>query len=281
MSPYQEIAQNGKLRKTFVTLKYTEKISFADARKRLQSSFDPSKDSYPTVTQTPPQSSRPLPSWARKIRLPIDFKTEIEYLKYILNYCLTRLDTLDEITSENPVPRNAPSSDETPPPPRTTPEQTNETTIQSTESALQSAASKDDENEIKMFTMSNKRTFNEDSSEEDTTNLLPAKKAATSYPASEQSDIRVPKGRGGGDLPKISAFPANPPNSGGRGSCQGNKSPARAPHFSNSTGEGSASSAQGGRNRSTINRHPPLKPPGTIKTATKDKTKSKEINTPS
>ena len=40
----------------------------------------------------------------QKIRLPIDFKTEIEYLRYILNYCLTRLDTLDEITSENPVP---------------------------------------------------------------------------------------------------------------------------------------------------------------------------------
>ena len=112
-----------KIEKDIVTLKYTEKISFADARKRLQPSFDPSKDSYATVTQTPPQSSRPLPPWARKIRLPIDFRTEIEYLKYILNYCLTRLDTLDEITQENPVPRVAPSSDETPPPPQTTPEQ--------------------------------------------------------------------------------------------------------------------------------------------------------------
>ena len=60
-----------------VTLKYTEKISFADARKRLQPSFDPSKDSYATVTQTPPQSLRPLPPWAKKIRLPIDFRTEI------------------------------------------------------------------------------------------------------------------------------------------------------------------------------------------------------------
>ena len=112
-----------KIEKDIVTLKYTEKISFADACKRLQPSFDPSKDSYATVTQTPLQSSRPLPPWAKKIRLPIDFKTEIEYLKYISNYCLTRLDTLDEITSENPVPRNAPSSDETPPPPLTTPVQ--------------------------------------------------------------------------------------------------------------------------------------------------------------
>ena len=55
-----------KIEKDIVTLKYTEKISFADARKRLQPSFDPSKDSYATVTQTPPQSSRPLPPWAKK-----------------------------------------------------------------------------------------------------------------------------------------------------------------------------------------------------------------------
>ena len=106
-----------------MTFKYAEKISFADARKRLQPSFDPSKDWYATVTQTPPQSSRPLPPWARRKQLPIDFKTEVEYLKYILNYCLTQLDTLDEITSENLVPRDAPSSDKTPPTPQTTLEQ--------------------------------------------------------------------------------------------------------------------------------------------------------------
>ena len=206
-----------KIEKDIVTLKYTEKISFADARKRLEPSFDPSKDSYATVTHTPLQSLRPLPPWAKKIRLPIDFKTEIEYLKYILNYCLTRLDTLDEITPENPVPRDASSSDETPPPPQTTPEQPNETTILNTESALQSAASNDDENEIKMLTMSNKITFNEDSSEEDTNNPLPGIKAATSSPATEQSCTRVPKGRGRGDLPKISAFPANAPQPRGRG----------------------------------------------------------------
>ena len=189
------------------------------------------------------------------------------------------MDTLDEITPENSVPWDAPSSDEAPPPPQTTPEQKNESTIPNAESTMQSAASNDvnnDENEIEMLTMSNKRTLNEDSSEEDTNNPLPAKKAATSSPASEQSGTRVPKGRGGGDLPKISAFPAKTPKSGGRGSSQGDKSPARTPRFSNNTGEGSASSAQGGRNRGPINRNPPLKPPGTIKTATKEKTKSKE-----
>ena len=270
--------QKWKIEKDIVTLKYTEKISFADARKRLQPSFDPSKDSYATVTQTPLQSSRPLPPWAKKIRLPVDFRAEIEYLKYILNYCLTRLDTLDEITPENPVPRVAPSSDETPPPPQTTPEQLNETTILNTESALQSAASSDDENEIEMLTMSNKRTLNKDSSEEDTINPLPAKTAATSSPASEQSGTRVSKGRGGGDLPKISAIPANAPQPRGQGSSQGDKSPARTPRFSNNTGERSTISAQGGRNRAAINRQSLSKPPGT---ATKDKTKSKEKNTPS
>ena len=85
---------------------------------------------------------------------------------------------------------------------------------------------------------------------------------------------------GGGELPKSSAFPAKTPNSRGRGSSQGDK-PAWAPRFSSNTGERSASSAQGGRNRGAINRHPPLKPPGTIKTSTKDKTKLKEKNTPS
>ena len=106
------------------------------------------------------------------------------------------MDTLDEITPENPVPRDASSSDEITPPPQTTPEQPNETTILNAESALQYAASNDDENEIEMPTMSNKRTFNEDSSEEDTNNPLPAKKAATSSPAHEQSGTRVPKGEG-------------------------------------------------------------------------------------
>ena len=151
---------------------------------------------------------------------------------------------------------------------------------------MQSAASNDvnnDENEIEMLTMSNKRTLNENSSEADTNNPLPAKKAATSSPANEQSGTRGPKGRGGGggDLPKISAFPASAPQPRVRGSSQGDKSPARTPRFSNNTGEGSASSAQGGRNRGPINRHPPQSHLAQLKTATKDKTKSKEKNTPS
>ena len=126
---------------------------------------------------------------------------------------MTRLDTLDEITPENPVPRVAPSSDETPPLPQTTPEQQNETTIPNAKSTMQSAASNDvnnDENEIEMLTMSNKRTFNEDSSEEDTNNHLPAKKAATSSPASEQSGTCVPKGRGGEGEIYLRSLPSLP-----------------------------------------------------------------------
>ena len=110
--------------------------------------------------------------------------------------------------------------------------------------------------------------------------LFQQKKAATGSSAGKQSGTHVPKGRGGGDLPKISAFPANAPQPRGQGSSQGDKSPTRTPRFSTNTGEGSASSAQGGRNRGPLNRHPPFKPPGTIKTATKDKTKLKEKNTP-
>ena len=129
--------------------------------------------------------------------------------------------------------------------------------------------------------MSNKRPIHEDKSEEDPASPLPAKKAATGSSAGGQSGTYVLKGRGGGDLTKISAFPANAPQPRGRGSSQGDKSPAQTPRFSINTGEGSASSAQGGRNRGPLNRHPPLKSPGIIKTATKDKTKSKEKNTPS
>ena len=129
--------------------------------------------------------------------------------------------------------------------------------------------------------MSNKRPIHEDRSEEDPASPLPAKKAATGSSAGEQSGTSVPKGRGGGDLPQISTFPANAPHPRGRGYCQGDKSPARTPRFSTNTGKGSASSAQGGRNRGPLNRYLPLKPPGTIKKAKKDKTKSKENITPS
>ena len=242
-----------KLEKDIV--KYTEKISFADARKRLQPSFDPSKDSYATVTQTPPQSSRPLPPWARKTRLPTDFKTEVEYFKLLP-------DTIGYIRWN--YFRKSSS---------TTPEQNTESTLQ----FITSAASNDDEMELN--TASIKRPIHEDSSEEESTNPLPSKRTAPGSPTIGKNGTVVPKGTGRGDLSKISTFCPNTPKLGGRGSGREDKSPIRAPHFSTNTGEGSVCSAQGGRNRGAINRHPPLKPPATTKTATKNQIKSKEKNT--
>ena len=139
------------------------------------------------------------------------------------------MDTLDEITSENPVSRNAPSSDETPPPPQTTPEQANRTTIQSTESALQSAASNDDENEIEMLTMSNKRAIHEVSSDEEHTSPLPTKRTAPGPLASGQDGTFVPKGARRGGPSKISTFCPNPPRSGGQGPSGRDRSPIRLP----------------------------------------------------
>ena len=75
-----------KQEKDIVTLKNKENISFADARKRVQPISDPSKNSYASVMQTPPQSARPLQPWTRNIRPPTDFQTKAQSLKYILNY---------------------------------------------------------------------------------------------------------------------------------------------------------------------------------------------------
>ena len=142
----------------------------------------------------------------QKIRLPIDFKTEIEYLKSIwkciLNYCLTQLDTFDEFISEIPASWDAPSSNETPPTPQTIPEETNETTIPNTEAVLHSAVSNDDE--MDMNTASIKRPIHENSSEEEPTSPFPSKRTAPGSPTSRQNGTVVPKGTGRGNLSKIS-----------------------------------------------------------------------------
>ena len=58
----------------------------------------------------------------------------------------------------------------------------------------------------------------------------------------------------GGDLPKISSFPANAPQPRGREPSQGDKSPRRNPRFATNTNEGSVTGEQGpnGRDRSPI-----------------------------
>ena len=87
--------RNGNWKKKIIKLIYKEEISFVDARKRLQLSFDPSKNSNASVAKTPEKSTEPRQPWAKNIRPPTDFDTEVQFLKYILNYCLTRLDTIN------------------------------------------------------------------------------------------------------------------------------------------------------------------------------------------
>ena len=110
-----------ELEKEIIKLKYKDGISFVDARKRLQPSLDPSKNSYASVAKTPEKSTKPQQPWAKNIRPPTDFDTEVQFLKYILNYCLTRLDTGDgggrpssvmslEVTSVGGHPHGHPTS---------------------------------------------------------------------------------------------------------------------------------------------------------------------------
>ena len=126
-------------------------------------------------------------------------------------------------------------------------------------------------------TVSPKIPIHEDSSEEDPASPLPAEKAATGSSASGQSGTLVPKGRRGGDLTKISAFPANAPRPRGRGSSQGDKSPKRAPKFTSKRDEGSTSSVNGGRNRGPHNRHYSPKTPNLSTKSSATKTPKSKI----
>ena len=127
--------------------------------------------------------------------------------------------------------------------------------------------------DMDIHTVSAKRPIHEDSSEEDPVSPLPAKKAATGSSASGQSGTLLPKGRGGGDLPKISAFPTNAPQPRGRGSSQGDKSPKRPPKFPSKRDDWSTSSTNGGKNRGPLNRHYSPKTPN-------QRTKSSATKTP-
>ena len=137
-------------------------------------------------------------------------------MKYILNYRLTRLDTLHEITSNNIVPRDAPSSDETPPPPQTIPEQ------KFKESILQliaSAASNDDD--MGLSTASKKDI-----------SMMIAQKRNPPVLFHLRELLLVPQSVGRmarGDLSKISTFCSNAAKARTRGAGQGDKSPSRAP----------------------------------------------------
>ena len=250
------------MEKKILQIKYEENIPFHEARKRVEPPVsDPSKNAYASTTKSHP--------WSNTITHPSHFKSEEECLSRTIEDCLKRLEAIKQNKTPSQSQTSASSSQ-------------NGTDIISSEKSVQSTIAmtstqlNDLDNEVNedmdIHTVSAKRPIHENNSEEDPASPLPAKKAATGSSAGGQSRTRVPKGRGGGDLPKISAFPANAPQPRGRGSSQGDKSP----RFSTHTGEGSASSAQGGRNRGTINRHPALQPPGTIKQQLKTKLSRKK-----
>ena len=252
-----------KQEKDIVTLKYKENISFADARKRLQPISDPSKNSYASVMQTPPQSARHLQPWARNIRPPTDFQTEVQFLKYILNYCLTRLDAIGK--EQIPVNHTAATED---PVENTTTINTDDTTVLN----INTVASNDENNVDMAYVATSaiamKRSVDDDSDEETRPNAK--KMSAASSPASMRTDTYVSKEREEGDLPKISTFPSAP-KSGEQRANGRSFSSIRPPSFTS-----------GGSSRRGININhekpppPPPPKPGTIKTATKHQTKSKE-----
>ena len=233
-----------KQEKDIVTLKYKENISFADARKRVQPISDPSKNSYATVTQTPPQSARPLQPWARNIRPPTEFQTEVQFLKYILNYCLTRLDAIGN--EQIPAHHTAATQD----PVQNTPTvNTDDTTALNN-----NTAASNDENNVDMTYVTTsatamKRSVDDDSSDEESRPNA-KKMSAASSPASKRPDTAVSKEREGRDLPKISTFPSAPKSGEQRanGRCL---SPIRHPSFN------SGGTSGGGTN----NNHKPPPPP--------------------
>ena len=201
-----------------MTLKYKENISFADARKRVQPISDPSKNSYASVTQTPPQSARPLQPWARNIRPPTDFQTEVQFLKYILNYCLTRLDAIGN--EQIPVNHTAATED----PVQNTPTiNTDNTNVLNT---TNTAASNDENNVDMQYVI-------DSSDEESRPNAK--KMSAASSPASMRPDTAVSKEREGRNLPRISTFPSAPKSGEQRanGRCL---SPIRPPSFTSGGG---------------------------------------------
>ena len=151
-----------KQKKDIVTLKYKENISFADARKRVQPISDPSKNSYASVTQTLPQTARTLQTSARNIRPPTDFQTEVQFLKFILNYCLTRLDAIDN--EQIPVHHTAATED----PVENTPTlNTNDTTVLTNNTAASNEETNVDMAYVTTSAIAMKRSVDNDSSDEE------------------------------------------------------------------------------------------------------------------
>ena len=137
------------------------------------------------MAKTPEKSTKPQPPWAKNIRPLNDFDTEVQFLKYILNHCLTRLDTtnnqvtahdaLNETIPEHPVPQDEPAT--------------------STDTNLlqhKSAASNDQTSDDMEYIAASTNRGHDYSSDEDV-NEKPIKKSASSSTTSVQTDTRVRK----------------------------------------------------------------------------------------
>ena len=266
-----------KQEKDIVTLKYKENISFADARKRLQPISDPSKNSYASVTQKqllrhiylcrtanmswrtcvvvkqiqsnqPPQSARPLQPWARNIRPPTDFQTEVQFLKYILNYCLTRLDAIGN--EQIPVHHTAATEDPV--------ENTPTINTDNTNVLNSNTAASNDENDVDMQCVTAsatamKRSVDDSSDEKSRPNAK--KMSAASSQASMRPDTAVSKEREGRDLPRISTFPSAP-KSGEQRANGRSLSPIRPRSFTLGGGGGGGGGGPRGEVLTTIIKSP-------------------------
>ena len=156
------------------------------------------------MTQTPPQSARPLQPWARNIRPPTDFQTEVQFLKYISNYCKTRFDAIGN--EQTPVHHTAATED----PAENTPTMnTDDITALNTNTAASNDENNVDMQYVPASATAMKRSVDDDSSDEESRPNA-KKMSAASSPASMRPDTAVSKEREERDLPRISTFPSAP-----------------------------------------------------------------------
>ena len=202
------------------------------------------------MAKTPEKSTRPQQPWAKNIQPPTDFDTEMQFLKYILNYCLTRLDTINnQVTAHDTLHETIPEH----PVPQVEPATSTDTNLLQNKSAASNHQTNDD---MEYIAASTKRGH--DDSLDDDVNEKPIKKSASSSTTSVQKDTQVSKERGREDLAKISSFPSAP-RSGEQRTHRISLSPIRPPSFTS-----------GGSSRGNSNHEkPPPKPKeGHVKTPT-------------
>ena len=142
------------------------------------------------MTQTPPQSARPLQPWARNIRPPTDFQTEVQFFKYILNYCLTRLDAIGN--EQIPVNYTAATED----PVQNTPTiNTENTNVVNTNTAASNDENNVDMQYVAASATAMKRSVDDDSSDEESRPNAKKMSAASSRLVCSQTQLCQKRGK--------------------------------------------------------------------------------------